>query len=308
MHNGLSISPFKGIENEQGSQRSLRDVVSAIDNEVDLNYYIAGQATKVPPKPAEIKYERNAVLMPASNIGPPHGSRQSDQEGFSPRQGGPQQFSGPSVQQQSPMIPSHGSPSQPSQIPTQNPMSLHPTGNTTSQASMGQNVRQGPTNAQPTERNFNTGQAAIPQSQYGVNSGGRGTHASHYSSNAGSVVSNAPPQLSNLPFQSATSSSSSFPQGHNVSMQGPYSPLTNPAVNAGALPPVKPVFGMTLDQLFERDGSAVPMVVYQCIQAVDLFGLEVEGIYRLSGTTSHVNNIKAMFDNGKFGRERPETT
>jgi len=39
------------------------------------------------------------------------------------------------------------------------------------------------------------------------------------------------------------------------------------------------------------------MVVYQCIQAVDLFGLEVEGIYRLSGTQSHVNKIKAMFDN-----------
>jgi hypothetical protein len=42
------------------------------------------------------------------------------------------------------------------------------------------------------------------------------------------------------------------------------------------------------------------MVVYQCIQGVDLFGLEVEGIYRLSGTQSHVNKIKAMFDNGKL--------
>jgi hypothetical protein len=41
------------------------------------------------------------------------------------------------------------------------------------------------------------------------------------------------------------------------------------------------------------------MVVYQCIQAVDLYGLEVEGIYRISGTGSHVNKIKAMFDNGK---------
>jgi hypothetical protein len=55
---------------------------------------------------------------------------------------------------------------------------------------------------------------------------------------------------------------------------------------------------LTLEQLFERDGSAVPVVVYQCIQAVDLYGLEVEGIYRLSGTSSHVNKIKAMFDNG----------
>lgn len=42
------------------------------------------------------------------------------------------------------------------------------------------------------------------------------------------------------------------------------------------------------------------MIVYQCIQAVDLFGLEVEGIYRLSGTASHIMKIKAMFDNGEL--------
>ncbi|KAH0543774.1 hypothetical protein FGG08_001956 [Glutinoglossum americanum] len=63
------------------------------------------------------------------------------------------------------------------------------------------------------------------------------------------------------------------------------------------LPPLRPVFGESLQTLFERDGSAVPMIVYQCIQAVDLYGLEVEGIYRLSGTNSHVQKIRAMFDN-----------
>jgi len=62
---------------------------------------------------------------------------------------------------------------------------------------------------------------------------------------------------------------------------------------------LKPVFGLGLDQLFARDGTAVPMVVYQCIQAVDLFGLEVEGIYRVSGTASHINKLKSIFDNGK---------
>jgi hypothetical protein len=71
------------------------------------------------------------------------------------------------------------------------------------------------------------------------------------------------------------------------------------AGNKGPLPPLKPVFGLSLDQLFDRDGSAVPMVVYQCIQAVDLFGLEVEGIYRLSGSQTHIQTIKSMFDNGR---------
>lgn len=66
-------------------------------------------------------------------------------------------------------------------------------------------------------------------------------------------------------------------------------------------PPRKPVFGLDLDQLFERDGLVVPIIVSQCIMAVDLFGLEVEGVYRLSGTQSHVNKMRAMFDNGISG-------
>jgi hypothetical protein len=42
------------------------------------------------------------------------------------------------------------------------------------------------------------------------------------------------------------------------------------------------------------------MVVYQCIQAVDLFGLEVEGIYRIPGTSSHIQQMKALFDSGMY--------
>lgn len=64
-------------------------------------------------------------------------------------------------------------------------------------------------------------------------------------------------------------------------------------------PPTRPVFRVTLSELYERDQLAVPMVVYQCIQAVDLYGLGVEGIYRLSGSLPHVNKLKAMFDQGK---------
>ncbi|EZF11869.1 hypothetical protein H112_07086 [Trichophyton rubrum D6] len=63
------------------------------------------------------------------------------------------------------------------------------------------------------------------------------------------------------------------------------------------LPPLNPVFGLTLDELFKRDGTAIPMVVYQCIQAVELFGLNVEGIYRLSGNTNHIAHMKSLFDN-----------
>lgn len=75
---------------------------------------------------------------------------------------------------------------------------------------------------------------------------------------------------------------------------------TPSAAQVSRLSPLKPVFGLSLEHLYERDKSAVPMIVYQCIQAVDLFGLEIDGIYRLPGTFSRTAQIKAMFDNGKL--------
>ena len=104
-----------------------------------------------------------------------------------------------------------------------------------------------------------------------------------------SVASNAPPQLP--PAQG----------GSPLYGQAPTS-LGAPQYNHSntSLPALRPVFGVSLDDLLKRDGSAVPLVVYQCIQAVDLFGLEVEGIYRLSGSSIHVSKLKGVFDNGQF--------
>jgi hypothetical protein len=137
--------------------------------------------------------------------------------------------------------------------------------------------------------------------QYNTGSMGgppRGPPGPGHGYNTGSISSSSPPQLSTLPFQTSQTPQPIFPQQQQP-IQSAYSqpPVT---ANIGNLPPLKPVFGLSLEQLFGRDASAVPMVVYQCIQAVDLFGLEVEGIYRVSGTASHITKIKAMFDNGKF--------
>lgn len=129
--------------------------------------------------------------------------------------------------------------------------------------------------------------------------GGPPRQAGHVPSyNSGSISASGPPQISTLPFQTSQTPPPTLQQHSPVSGSTFSQPVATS--NAPNLPPLKPVFGLSLEQLFERDGSAVPMVVYQCIQAVDLFGLEVEGIYRLSGTASHVTKIKAMFDNGKY--------
>ena len=84
-------------------------------------------------------------------------------------------------------------------------------------------------------------------------------------------------------------------------------PLSTPISGPGSVvlntnvPSPTPVFGVSLDDLLSRDGSAIPLVVYQCIQAVDLFGLDVEGIYRLSGSAIHISNLWEIFNNGLHG-------
>ncbi|KAL8810596.1 MAG: hypothetical protein Q9223_002655 [Gallowayella weberi] len=73
--------------------------------------------------------------------------------------------------------------------------------------------------------------------------------------------------------------------------------VVSPELTHSELPPLRPVFGVSLEDLLNRDGSAIPLVVYQCLQAVDLFGLDVEGIYRLSGSAMHLSKLRAIFDN-----------
>ncbi|KAL0943202.1 Rho-GTPase-activating protein 7, partial [Colletotrichum truncatum] len=58
----------------------------------------------------------------------------------------------------------------------------------------------------------------------------------------------------------------------------------------------KLVFGVSLDRLYERDGLPVPVVVHQCIQAVDLYGLGVEGIYRQSGSPAIIEKLRNMYN------------
>jgi len=285
LSNGLNISPMKGAE--QGSQpRSLREAVYAIDNDKDFSNYISSFANKLPPRASEIKYEKNPVLVPSHvQVSAPPPQRQSDPPAsYGSRQGPPPHSFGaiqPTVVNQ--------------QFNNQSPPPL-----------------------QQHERSFSQGP---PSQQYNnaapnslMTSPPKGTANHGY--NTGSISSTAPPQLSTLPFQTSQTPPSMFPQHQAISAapysqapaaysqtpssytQPPPAPYAQPPpANSGNLPPVKPVFGLSLEQLFERDGSAVPMVVYQCIQAVDLFGLEVEGIYRLSGTSSHITRIKAMFDN-----------
>lgn len=116
-----------------------------------------------------------------------------------------------------------------------------------------------------------------------------------------------PPQLGALSFQTQPSQPES-PQQGGSSAFGASLPQQELATRPASPPNTfrspsaggKQVFGVTLARLYERDQFAVPMVVHQCIQAVDLYGLAVEGIYRLSGSAMHVNKLKNLFDTSSW--------
>ena len=84
--------------------------------------------------------------------------------------------------------------------------------------------------------------------------------------------------------------------------------MTTQAVSPGG-----PTFGIDLGEQLARDGTEIPRVVEKCAQAIeaygrsnhfratnqtDIAGLESMGIYRLSGTTSRVQALKAALDKG----------
>ena len=62
----MTVTPIGSSTSSSGdgpatSPKTLREVVSQIDNEKDLQDYVMAYSFKVPIKPAEIKYERHPV-------------------------------------------------------------------------------------------------------------------------------------------------------------------------------------------------------------------------------------------------------
>lgn len=302
LSNGLSISPIKNAQ--KGDVRSLREIVTAINNERDLDEYISSYHNKVPQRSGEPKYERHPVLNSQHTSTNPLNQMQN-----------PVQPPGPSQMQQ--------------------PLTMNQRSNTMGPAmAMGgyndpQSPQGGfnpipppmmpgaqrPSTGQGHERSFSHGSAfgqpamnqPPPQQQQYNPRNSIQQVPNKFGASGGS--SQGPPQLGALSFQSSQSQPplQAQPPTQNLPMAGMPNPLMQNPIGArpassgrNQSPPrmahAKPVFGVSLARLYERDQLAVPMVVYQCIQAVDLFGLGVEGIYRLSGSVPHVNKLKGMFD------------
>ncbi|KAK8122514.1 Rho GTPase activator (Rgd1) [Apiospora sp. TS-2023a] len=318
LSNGLVISPLKhqsSLSGHNSRSTSMKEVIQAVDNHKDLEEYLLSFHSKLPPKPAEAKYERNPVLNPQQNMSMGALPQLHQQPGRPASQSHPplpQMPMGGSMGSRTGAFdatspagipsPSYGQPPSMPAASQQRPTSQ--TGHERS-FSHGALLNQPSMTSQQPQSNRNSTQAAPPShSRYGN----------------GSISQAGPPQLGALPFQTQQSpQGQSPPRQHalpaSMAMLPPPQPQQPPPTGRSVSPPSsaqgpgaggmskpKQVFGVTLDRLYERDGLAVPMVVYQCIQAVDLYGLAVEGIYRLSGSATHIQKLKNGFDTDSDSR------
>ncbi|GEM12854.1 rho GTPase-activating protein [Rhodotorula toruloides] len=65
----------------------------------------------------------------------------------------------------------------------------------------------------------------------------------------------------------------------------------------------QPTFGIDLGEQMARDNVEVPRILEKCAEAIELHGLDSMGIYRLSGTTSRVQRLKAALDRDLDGTD-----
>lgn len=78
--------------------------------------------------------------------------------------------------------------------------------------------------------------------------------------------------------------------------QGGTSTGTGAGVTDDPYVPTRPVFGVDLETQMLRDGVEVPPILEICADAIERVGIQNTGIYRLSGTSSRVQKLKARFD------------
>ncbi|KAJ1017793.1 hypothetical protein NDA16_005110 [Ustilago loliicola] len=68
------------------------------------------------------------------------------------------------------------------------------------------------------------------------------------------------------------------------------------ANNRASVVSERPIFGIDLAEQMARDNVEIPPILEKCASAIEEIGIENMGIYRLSGTTSKVQKLKAKFD------------
>jgi hypothetical protein len=251
----------------------LRELVSDIDNERDFHGYISGYSGRVQP-PNEIRYEKHPTLVP----------RQQQQQ--PPRQNAMPVGAG------QPALAVNTSTSQPGSMNSRYaPQSVGQPQSAIQQGSGYQPLPNPPQDSQSsggyrqaTQSPYNNVQ---PQPPYPVHGNDRAPAAGYGQPTTGSI-----PAAASSPMVSTGMMSH---QGQQYNQYSP-TPAQQQQQQHFAPQQARPLFGVSLETLFARDSSAVPQIVIACTHAVEIFGLDTEGIYRISGNISHVNQLRHAFD------------
>ena len=61
----------------------------------------------------------------------------------------------------------------------------------------------------------------------------------------------------------------------------------------------QPTFGVDLGEQMTRDDVDLPPIIVKCCEAIEKYGIEAMGIYRISGTVVKVNKLKEKLDKGR---------
>jgi Rho GTPase-activating protein RGD1 len=114
-----------------------------------------------------------------------------------------------------------------------------------------------------------------------------------------------PPETSSVQ-QTPTPTSTTFNVPSLAALTPPQERSSPPPPNVGpsrqretASTPSTPkgfTFGTPLDMLIAMQNATLPLIVAQCISAIDQFGVTAEGIYRKSGSASTLAKLKQLFD------------
>ncbi|XP_071818211.1 SLIT-ROBO Rho GTPase-activating protein 1-like isoform X2 [Apostichopus japonicus] len=59
------------------------------------------------------------------------------------------------------------------------------------------------------------------------------------------------------------------------------------------------LFGGDLEEYISITGTDIPCVVESCIEFISLYGIDAEGIFRMPGAQTEVNEMKSKFENGE---------
>lgn len=87
-----------------------------------------------------------------------------------------------------------------------------------------------------------------------------------------------------------------FGSGQKAQQKPMQKPMHNHNNSTTLLSAAEGLFGSDLSERCEFEKATIPSIVRRCIQEVELRGVDVEGIYRKSGGSGQVNQVRAGFE------------